>query len=132
MLLLSYIYLVEVASAFRLCCSLAPRLGSGGGAQEKQSERQKATIIRFKFIFLEILLVPDALMYKKPLVPLSRERALPLNKINSRVMKIASAPRGRTLPAHYDNNASGEIWPACILDRKTILALHRAAGELQR
>jgi hypothetical protein len=47
-------------------------------------------------------------------------------------MKIASAPRGRTLPAHYDNNASGEIWPACILDRKTILALHRAARELQR
>ena len=72
-------------------------------------------------------------MYKKPLArSLTGARALPLNKINSRVMKIASAPRGRTLPAHYDNNASGEIWPACILDRKTILVLHRAARELQR
>jgi hypothetical protein len=63
------LYLLEVARGVGRPFAFVARLGSG--AQEKQSERQKATIIRFKFIFLEILLVPDALMYKKPLVPLS-------------------------------------------------------------
>jgi hypothetical protein len=37
-------------------------------------------------------------------------------------MKIATHPRD-SLASHYDNNASGEILPACILDRKTILIL---------